>query len=153
MRFESETSPRQVLVHRVRVRPSDTDVQGIVHASRYSVFFEAAMVEAFRSVASSYDVLARNGVDFLLAEINILYQSPARFDELLEITVWLHNIGTTSLNIVYQGRVDKRDVVRASARYVAFSTANGAKTPIPEPVRKALVKLPRWEDDAVVERA
>lgn len=139
--MESEQS-LQPLVHVVRIRPGDTDIQGIVHASRYSAFFEAALVEAFRTVAGSFDFLARNGVDFVMAEITIRYRSPARFDDLLDIAVYLRNIGTTSLAIGYQGSVNGREVVIASARYVAFAPGEMRKVVIPDKLREVFQRIP-----------
>ncbi|NGO66878.1 acyl-CoA thioesterase [Streptomyces boncukensis] len=148
MSADSETATGQALLYQVRVRPSDTDLQGIVHASRYSVFFEAAMIEAFRTASGDYDVLASNNVDFVLAEMTIRYLAPARFDELLEIAVWRRGMGTTSLTIDYRGRVGDREVVHASARYVAFAVGELTKTAIPGPVRAALDSIPLLPDEA-----
>lgn len=130
------------LVHTMRIRPGDTDIQGIVHAPKYGAFFEAAFVEAFRTVAGSFDFLARNGVDFVMAEITIRYRSPARFDDQLDIAVWLRNIGRTSLSIGYQGRVGDRDVVLASARYVAFAPGEMKKVVIPDRLREVFELIP-----------
>jgi acyl-CoA thioester hydrolase len=130
------------LVHGVRIRPGDTDMQGIVHASRYGVFFEAAFIEAFRTVAGSFSFLASTGVDLVMAEITIRYRSPARFDDLLQIAVSRRHIGTTSLIIGYQGTVDGREVVVASARYVAFAPGEIKKTAIPPKLREVFDRIP-----------
>ena len=130
------------LVHGVRIRPGDTDMQGIVHASRYGVFFEAAFIEAFRTVAGSFSFLAGTGVDLVMAEITIRYRSPARFDDLLEIAVTRQHLGTTSLVIAYQGSVAGRHVVDASARYVAFAPGEFTKTAIPAKLREVFKRIP-----------
>jgi acyl-CoA thioester hydrolase len=130
------------LVHAVRIRPGDTDMQGIVHASRYGVFFEAAFIEAFRTVAGSFEFLARSGVDLVMAEITIRYRSPARFDDLLEIAVLRRHIGTTSLTIAYRGAVAGREAVTASVRYVAFTPGAFEKTPIPPQLREVFERIP-----------
>ncbi|MGI5130811.1 acyl-CoA thioesterase [Pseudonocardia sp. CA-107938] len=134
------------LVHTVRIRPADTDHQGIVHASKYAAFFEAAFIEALREIAGSLEALGRHGVDLVMAEITIRYRSPARFDDLLDVAVLLRHIGTTSLVIDYRGTVNGRDVVLASARYVAF-TSGLTKTAIPGPLRATLERIPRAPDD------
>jgi acyl-CoA thioester hydrolase len=130
------------LIHSVRIRPGDTDLQGIVHASRYGTFFEAAFVEVFRTVAGSFAFLASTGVDLVIAEITIRYLSPARFDELLDVAVWRRHIGTTSLGIVFQGTVEGRPVVLASCRYVAFANGEFRKAPIPAKLREVLERIP-----------
>ena len=117
-------------------------MQGIVHASRYGTFFEAAFVEVFRSAAGAFAFLASTGVDLVIAEITIRYLSPAHFDDLLDIAVWRRHIGTTSLGIVFHGTVSGRDVVLASCRYVAFATPEFRKAPIPPPLRAVLERIP-----------
>lgn len=129
-------------VYTVRVRPSDTDHQRVVHASRYTVFLEAAMIEAMRA-AGCWDVMHDSSVDLVLAEINLRYLAPARFDELLEIAVWRRHLGTTSLVVDFEGSVGDRPVVTAWARYVAFSLDKQQKTPIPDSMRQSLDALPQ----------
>jgi acyl-CoA thioester hydrolase len=139
-------SPRP-LVHTVRIRPVDTDHQGIVHASKYATFFEAAFIEALREIAGSLDAFGRHGVDLVMAEITIRYRSPARFDDLLDVAVLLRHIGTTSLVIDYRGTVNGREVVLACARYVAFAPGDLTKTAIPDPLRATLERIPRTPDE------
>lgn len=136
----------QGYVHTLRVRPADTDHQGIVHAARYGTFFEAAMIETTRAVGGTHDVMVDSGIDFALAEINIRYLSPARFDDLLAIEVSLRQLGTTSMVIDFDGRVADRPVVAAWVRYVAFDTSTGQKTPITGAVRSILGNLSRRPD-------
>lgn len=137
---------RQGYVHMLRVRPADTDFQGIVHAARYGAFFEAAMIEAMRAVVGSYDVVIDSGIDFVMAEINIRYCSPARFDDLLAIAVSLRQLGTTSMVIDFDGRVADRPVVTAWVRYVAFAASTGQKIPITGVLRSRLRNFPRRSD-------
>uniref|UniRef100_UPI0031DCBE0A acyl-CoA thioesterase n=1 Tax=Saccharothrix mutabilis TaxID=33921 RepID=UPI0031DCBE0A len=123
-------------VHRVRVRPVDCDRQGIVHASRYAVFFEAAMVETLRSLLGSYKELEKHGIDFVMAETSIRYLSPARFDDLLRIGVRVRTLGTTTLTMGFDADVDGTPVATGWNRYVSFGTPELRSTPIPEDFRK-----------------
>ncbi|MGH3821534.1 MAG: acyl-CoA thioesterase [Pseudonocardiaceae bacterium] len=136
----------QGYVHTLRVRPVDTDFQGIVHAARYGAFFEAAMIETMRAAVGSYDVMIESGIHFVMAEINIRYLSPARFDDLLAITVSLRTLGTTSMIVDFDGRVADRPVVAAWVRYVALATSTGQKVPITETLRSHLCNMPRRSD-------
>ncbi|GAA3462886.1 thioesterase family protein [Saccharothrix longispora] len=134
--------PRPAHVHRVRVRPVDCDRQGIVHASRYAVFFEAAMVETLRSLLGSYRELERHGVDFVVAETSIRYLNPARFDDLLRIAVRVRTLGTTTLTMGFDADVDGTPVAAGWNRYVSFGTPELRSTPIPEDFRKVLERRP-----------
>ncbi|MBW4717615.1 acyl-CoA thioesterase [Saccharothrix obliqua] len=128
--------PRPAHVHRVRVRPVDCDRQGIVHASRYPVFFEAAMVEALRSLLGSYQELEKHGIDFVVAETSVRYLKPARFDDLLRIGVRVRSLGTTTLTMGFDADVNGVPVAAAWTRYVAFGTPELRGTPIPEDFRR-----------------
>jgi acyl-CoA thioester hydrolase len=124
-----------VHVHSVRIRPVDCDRQGIVHASRYAVFCEAAMIEALRAGVGGYQTLDSEGVDFVLAEFMIRYLAPARFDELLRVGVHAEKVGKTSLTIRYDMTVEERRTVTAVARYVQVDTTEWRKVPLVPPVR------------------
>jgi acyl-CoA thioester hydrolase len=137
-------------VHTVRIHPVDTDRQGVVHASRYLPFLEAAMIETMRAAAGSYEAVTRGGIDLVMAEVNIRYLSPARFDELLDITASLRRLGTTSVTVDFHGRTGDRPVIAAWARYVAFSPDSGEKTPITGLLRQVLNRFP--ESNAAEER-
>ncbi|WP_158842072.1 acyl-CoA thioesterase [Saccharothrix deserti] len=134
--------PRPAHVHRVRVRPADCDRQGIVHASRYPVFFEAAMVETLRSLLGSYKELEKHGIDFVMAETSIRYLSPARFDDLLRISVRVRTLGTTTLTMGFDADVDGTPVATGWNRYTSFGTPELRSTPIPADFRKVLERRP-----------
>ncbi|XVS61380.1 acyl-CoA thioesterase [Actinosynnema sp. CA-299493] len=133
---------RPAHVHRVRVRPVDCDRQGIVHASRYAVFFEAAMVETLRSLLGSYKELEKHGVDFVLAETSIRYLHPAGFDDLLRIAVRVRTLGTTTLTMGFDADVDGTPVATGWNRYVSFGTPELRSTPIPAEFREVLERRP-----------
>jgi acyl-CoA thioester hydrolase len=136
---DTEQSP---LVHAVRIRPADTDYQGIVHSSKYAQFFESAFLEVARAVDGSLDFLTSTGVFLVMAETTIRYLSSARFDDLLEVAVWLRHIGTTSVIMSYESRVDGRHVVLGTARYVAFTQSDFVKAPVPDKLREVLERIP-----------
>jgi acyl-CoA thioester hydrolase len=141
-------SQPQDYVHTVRVRPVDTDFQGVVHSTRYGAFFEAAMIEAMRLTLGSYDEIIENDVFLVVAEINIRYLSPARVDDLLAITVFLRKLGTTSMVVDFDGRVADRPVVTAWIRYVTLSASTGEKVPMTDTLRSKLHNMPRRPDDS-----
>jgi acyl-CoA thioesterase FadM len=82
--------------------------------------------------------IVAHGVDLAVAEINLRYLAPARFDDVLEITVTVRDIGTTAVTVGVDARVTGEPVVRAETRYVCVGTATGTKEPAPNAVRRAL---------------
>ena len=72
----------QVIQHRMRVRYSETDPQGVVFNAHYLTYFDCTINEAFRD--SGVDWLAQmrqSGCDVQLVKSLVEYKAPLRFDE------------------------------------------------------------------------
>ena len=68
-----------------RVRYQETDGQGIVHHANYLTWLEQGRVELLRSVGHSYRELEEQGILLVVAEANLRYYLPARFDDVLRL--------------------------------------------------------------------
>ena len=72
--------------HRIRVRYSECDLQGVVFNANYLTYLDEAITELWRSaVEGGYEGMVERGVDMVVAEASIRYLSPARFDDEIEI--------------------------------------------------------------------
>jgi acyl-CoA thioester hydrolase len=82
-----------------RVGFSDTDAQGIVYYGRYLPYFDLARVEYERHLG----LLRREAVgkDFVMRSSQVVYEAPARFDDMLEVFVRTKRIGRTSVTNEY----------------------------------------------------
>lgn len=70
----------------VRVYYEDTDVGGIVYHSRYLNFMERARTEWFRHLGFELDnLIQQHGILFVVRSVSISYNSPALFNQLLNI--------------------------------------------------------------------
>ena len=69
----------------IRVRYQETDGQGIVHHANYLTWLEQGRVELLRSAGHSYRELEEQGVLLVVAEANLRYYLPARFDDVLRL--------------------------------------------------------------------
>src|SRR4029078_11013372 len=78
-----------------RVGFSDTDAQGIVYYGRYLPYFDDARVEYLRQ-RGLLDADLRD-CEFVMRASHVLYEAPARFDDLLEVFVRTKRIGSTSV--------------------------------------------------------
>lgn len=78
-----------------RVGFSDTDAQGIVYYGRYLPYFDQARVEYVRHLG----LLEREAgaAELVMRASSVVYEAPARFDDLLEVFVRTKRIGRTSL--------------------------------------------------------
>jgi acyl-CoA thioester hydrolase len=71
----------------IRVAFADTDAMGIVHHANYLRYFEVARVEWFRERGIIYNEWQAQGRHLPLVESQCRYKKPARFDDILEVSV------------------------------------------------------------------
>ncbi len=103
-------------VSEVRVRYAETDQMGVAHHSSYVAWLELARVDWLRAAGLDYAEIERGGVFFPVVELQIRYRAPARFDEVLQVTTWLQELGSRRFAMAYE--IQKAGGVVASARTV-----------------------------------
>ena len=93
---------------RTRVYWEDTDAGGVVYHAGYLRFLERARTEWMRAMAMGQDALRRShGIVFVVRELSIAYDKPARLDDELDSTVRVERLRSASLDIA-------QDVLRAA---------------------------------------
>jgi acyl-CoA thioester hydrolase len=114
-----------------RVGFSDTDAQGIVYYGRYLPYFDHARVEYSRHLGVlTYDL---GDCEFVMRASKVLYEAPARFDDLLEVFVRTSRIGRTSMATEYAAvRVDD-DALMCTAEQTLVLVDLGERRPVPIP--------------------
>jgi acyl-CoA thioester hydrolase len=125
-------------VHHLRVRYNECDAQGHVFNANYLVYFDVTVTELWRQALGSYEALTADGLD-LVAEVQVRFRAPARFDDELEITLEVERLGNTSM--VSAIAVARDGETLAEGRIVhIFVRADrlGEKAPIPDHVRRML---------------
>ena len=89
----------------VRVYYEDTDSGGVVYHSNYLNFMERARTEWLRALGFEQDELLREyGVIFAVSTVSVAFHKPARFNELLAVTVALDRRGAASLTLKQEVR-------------------------------------------------
>jgi len=87
----------------VRVYYEDTDSGGMVYYANYLKFMERARTEWLRGLGFEQDALrAREGVLFAVRRAAVDYLWPARFNDLLRVTVGLARSGGASLDFAQE---------------------------------------------------
>jgi acyl-CoA thioester hydrolase len=127
-----------VFVHRLRVRYSECDQQGVVFNGHYLFYYDVALNELWRDRVGSYHDMVASGHDVVVAEANLRFRAPARFDEELDIAMGVKHLGTTSLVVQPEFRVGDRLVVDGEVRHVFVDPATLAKKAMPDDIRTAL---------------
>lgn len=93
----------------VRVYYEDTDSGGVVYYANYLKFMERARTEWLRTLGfEQTELLEEYHVIFVVREVGIEYRRPARFNDLLDVTVNLAEVGRSQ--IVLKQTVENSDV-------------------------------------------
>jgi acyl-CoA thioester hydrolase len=125
-------------VHRLRVRYSECDQQGIVFNGNYLFYYDVAVTELWRANFGPYQGMIDRGLDLVVAEARLRFVAGARFDEELDIAMPVHHLGTTSMIIKPEFRVDGRLIVDGEVRHVFVDPETLKKKPIPDDIRETL---------------
>jgi acyl-CoA thioester hydrolase len=124
----------------LRVRYQDCDAQHVVFNSRYSEYADLASFEFMRAALPR----PTDGFDgtFELQNVRqvIEWKSPARFDNVLEVSAWVSRVGTTSFTLNTQMRRAGETEVLATTEttYVHVDPKSFTKRPIEPHMRAAL---------------
>ena len=95
--------PDQPFALRVRVYWEDTDAGGVVFYANYLKFFERARTEWLRGLGFGQERLRTDtGAIFVVADTSVRYLSPARLDDLIEVTVLPVDLGRVSMTLQQQ---------------------------------------------------
>ncbi len=130
-----------------RVAFSDTDAQGVVYYGRYLPYFDLARTEFHRHLGP-VDGAART--EFVMRALNVEYEAPARFDDLIEVFVRVPRIGRTSVTYEYAAyRLGPGDeetlMVTATQTLVLIDHDDRRALPVPDAFRTAVSELERAE--------
>jgi acyl-CoA thioester hydrolase len=125
-------------VHRLRVRYSECDQQGVVFNGHYLFYYDVALNELWRARVGTYHEMVGRGVDLVVAEATIRYRAAARFDDLVDIGLSVSHLGTTSMVIRPVFRVGETVVADGEVRHVFVDAATLVKKPMPDDIRVAL---------------
>lgn len=123
-----------------RVRYSECDAQKVVFNGKYAEYVDLAATEFVRALWGEQDNLFARGVDFQVVSLTINWQAPARFDDVLAITVKTSHVGNTSYRFVFEFTNQNSDCVIATAEaaYVMVDAKQLTKMSIPQDMRDTL---------------
>jgi len=94
---------KAVFTFPIRIYWEDTDAGGIVFYANYLKFFERARTEWLRALGVEQQSLKDEcGGMFVVSETQLKYFSPARLDDLLEVTAQTAESGRASLVLTQQ---------------------------------------------------
>ncbi|WP_033260653.1 acyl-CoA thioesterase [Amycolatopsis vancoresmycina] len=136
------TEPRRPLAEMpLRVRYHECDGQGIVFNAHYMAYVDMCVFEAEKALFGSHDEFLAHRTDVVVAEANLKFRAPARYDEELVVSQYLTHLGTTSLVFDFEIHRGETLLLAANVRYVFIDPATLRPAPPPDAVRKVYADL------------
>jgi acyl-CoA thioester hydrolase len=126
--------------HRLRVRWSECDLQGVVFYPNYLAYFDHALTELWREAVGPFAQINDLGIDLVVAEAQIRYRASARFDDEIEIVVSITRLGDSSMTmeVLVERCADGALLAEGSLRHVFVDPGDFQKREMPPEVREGL---------------
>lgn len=123
----------------LRVRYGECDAQKVVFNARYGEYVDLATTEFFGALGYRQAVIAGH-VDYQLVKQTLEWKAPARFDQVLDVSVRTKHLGNTSFTLYAEFRLAGEEAVIATAEtvYVLVDAKTLTKMPLPPDLRRAL---------------
>ena len=124
----------------LRVRYIECDAQKVVFNSRYGEYVDVSITEFLRA-AGVLDEFLEGALDFQLVKQTIEWKAPARYDQVLELSIAPIRLGHTSFTVGTEFRIaggDGRVIVTVETVYVLVDGRTLSKLPLPDHLRAAL---------------
>ncbi|MBD3379254.1 MAG: YbgC/FadM family acyl-CoA thioesterase [Candidatus Omnitrophica bacterium] len=123
---------------RHRVTYKETDQMGVVYYANYLVWFEIARTEYFREKGLVYKTLEDERRIYLpVAEAGCRYKAPSRYDDIVSISTWISEKGSSRMTFSYEVDVSGKVIATGFTKH-AFINSSGKPIPIPDDIRYIL---------------
>jgi acyl-CoA thioester hydrolase len=125
----------------VRVYYEDTDAGGVVFYANYLSFMERARTEWLRTLGYEQpEMAAKDGVLFVVHTVNIKYLKPSRFNDSLQVTVEVVNVGGSRIRFLQQVLRGDEEIARAEIGVVSVDTDAFRPARMPDELRATIEK-------------
>ena len=124
------------LVHRLRVRWAEVDMQRIVFNAHYLAYFDLAISDYWRALALPYEeAMLQLGGELYLKKAVLEYHASARYGDQLDVALKCSRIGTSSM--IFSGVIVKGDefLVACELVYVFADPVAQTSKPVPAALR------------------
>ena len=126
----------------LRVRYIECDAQKVVFNSRYAEYVDIGTNEFLRALGV-LDQFVTGDLDFQLVKQTVEWKAPARFDQVLALSIAAAHLGTTSFTIRTEfraagaGSSDAAPLATVETVYVLMDGPSLTKRPLPDAIRAA----------------
>lgn len=125
----------------VRVYYEDTDAGGVVFYANHLKYFERARTEMLRAMGYEQDeLIATEGIIFVVRSVQVDYLSPARFNELLQVSAKVSLAKKASLT--FEQTITRGDEVlcKGSVRIACLDAQTMHPKAIPETLLRTILE-------------
>jgi acyl-CoA thioester hydrolase len=126
--------------HRIRVRFNECDPQGVAFFANYLMYVDVAMTELWRDAFGGYAAMVETGTDVMVAEARLRYRGSARFDDEIDVMLWVARLGESSVITPFalERASDGELLVEGEVRQVFVDGTSYEKRSMPQRVREGL---------------
>ncbi len=124
--------------HDLRVRYAECDPQGVLFNAHYLAYFDISLTELWRAAFGSYGAMVERGIDLVVAEAQLRYLRPARFDDQLRLQIAIARLGNSSIVSRHHVLRGDEQLAQGTMRHVVVDAATLGKAAIPEWTRVGL---------------
>jgi acyl-CoA thioester hydrolase len=111
----------------IRVRYGETDRMGYMYYGHYPEYFEVSRTDMIRSLGLSYREIEDIGIIMPVRSLHVEYKLPALYDEVLIVKSCLKELPEVKLNIDYEIRNEKKQLVCTGNTILVFVDKNTRK--------------------------
>lgn len=116
----------------IRVRYAETDRMGLLHHANYLVYFEQARTDLLRGLGVTYKELEDRGYFLVIARVDLKYQSPAYYDDLLTIRTTVTRTSPVRLEHQYEVRREDGTLICTGSTTLACVDREGKIQAMPD---------------------
>ena len=114
-----------------RVEFHETDQAGIIHFSNYFKYMDTAVAEFFRALelpgplTNYWGGTKEHEYDWPYVSTTCEFKKPARFDDLIQIEIWVKRIGNKSMAFGISFQKQNEELARGEMQVVCCKTIGG----------------------------
>lgn len=126
----------------IRVYYQDTDAGGVVYHGTYLNFLERARTEWLRSHGLALpDWLVEHGSMLIVRRLEVAYRSPARLDDLLDVTAEVSSLGRAQFTLAQRVRRGEELLVDATVNLACVRADDLRPCALPEHLKTLLAPV------------
>jgi len=121
----------------IRVRYPEVDQMGVLHHSRYWIYFEMGRTELLRATGLTYRDIEASGVFLAVSKCSCKYIASAFYDDVLILKTMVTKMGAARIDHAYELRRKEDGMLLATAETTLACVGRDGKVhPLPDSIRK-----------------